>query len=133
MKTSTKSKGTEMTQPAKEFFEELGRRGHEPLLAKLTGTVRFDVVDGPQTDSWLVSADKGDLTVSHEPGAADCTIRGDKELFDALAAGRRNAVSSVLRGALTVTGDVELLFAIQRIFPDPPRESASKHDARSVQ
>ena len=73
--------------------------------------------DGTHTDSWLVTIDKGDLTVSHEPGAADCTIRGDKALFDELAGGRANAMSSVLRGALICTGDVELLFAIQRIFP----------------
>jgi len=126
------AKGTEMTDLAEKFLEELGRRGHEPLLTKLSGTVRFDLVDGSHTDSWLVTIDKGDVTVSHEPAAADCTIRGDKELFDALAAGRRNAVSSVLRGALTVSGDVELLFGIQRIFPDPPRESAPSGGARSV-
>ena len=121
-----------MADLAQEFFEELGRRGREPLLAKIAGRVRFDVVDGSHTDSWLVSIDRGDVTVSREPGAADCTIRGDKALFDALAGGRRNVVSSVLRGALTCTGDVELLFAIQRIFPGPSRESQPRGDARSA-
>ncbi len=121
-----------MTDTAEKFFEELGRRGHEPLLAKVTGRVRFDLVNGTHTDSWLVTINKGDLAVSHEPGAADCTIRGEKELFDALAGGRRNTVSSVLRGALSCSGDVELLFAIERIFPGPPRGSQSSDDARSL-
>jgi hypothetical protein len=35
-----------MTDPTAEFFDELGRRGHEPLLEKATGTLRFDIADG---------------------------------------------------------------------------------------
>jgi hypothetical protein len=121
-----------MTDFAVKFFEELGRRGHEPLLAKVTGRVRFDLADGPNTDPWLVTIDKGDLTVAHAPGDADCAVRGDKALFDKLACGRANAMSSVLRGALVCTGDVDLLIAIQRIFPAPPREQESKTGARST-
>jgi predicted lipid carrier protein YhbT len=121
MKRPTKSNESGMTDLAEKFFEELGRRGHEPLLAKVSGRVRFDLVDGAHTDPWLVTIDKGDLTVSHEPGDGDCAIRGGKALFDELAAGRANAMSSVLRGALECTGDLDLLLAIQRIFPAPPR------------
>ena len=121
-----------MTDSAVEFFEELGRRGHEPLLAKVTGRVRFELMEGSRTDPWLVTIDKGDLTVSHGPGDADCAVRGDKALFDELACGRANAMSSVLRGALVCTGDVDLLMAIQRIFPAPPRERESEDSARSA-
>jgi len=117
---------------AQQFFEELGRQGHDHRLAKVTGRVRFDVVDGGSTDSWIVAIQRGDLSVSHDPGAADCTIRGDKALFDALADGRANAMSAVLRGALSCTGDVELLIAVQRVFPDPPRESPTAGGARGA-
>ena len=58
-----------------EFFEELGQREHEPLLEKVTGRVRFDLVDAGRPDRWLVSVDKGDTTVLHKGGPADCTVR----------------------------------------------------------
>jgi len=112
----------EMSDDVVEFFEELGRRGHEPLLAKVTGRVRFDLVDGGRTDRWLVAVDKGDITVRHEGGQADCAIRAERALFERLCRGEENAMAAVLRGALVCTGDVELLYAIQRIFPGPPRE-----------
>jgi hypothetical protein len=102
------------------FFGELGRRGHEPLLAKVTGRVRFDLVEGGRTDRWLVAVDKGDTAVSHEGGAAECTIQADRALFERLCRGEENAIAAVLRGALVCSGDVELLFAIQRLFPGPP-------------
>jgi predicted lipid carrier protein YhbT len=111
-----------MSDDVVEFFEELGRRGHEPLLAKVTGRVRFDLVDGGRTDRWLVAVDKGDITVRHEGGQADCRIRAERALFERLCRGEENAMAAVLRGALVCTGDVELLYAIQRIFPGPPRE-----------
>jgi ubiquinone biosynthesis protein UbiJ len=103
-----------------EFFEELGRRGHQPLLAKVAGRVRFDLVEGGRPDRWLVAVDKGHTTVEHEGGPADCAIRADRALFERLCRGERNAMAAVLRGELACSGDVELLFAIQRIFPGPP-------------
>jgi putative sterol carrier protein len=105
-----------------DFFQELDRRRQEPLLAKVTGRVRFDLVEGARPDRWLVAVDKGDVAVSHTGGPADCTIRADRALFERLCRGEENAIAAVLRGALVCTGDVELLFAIQRIFPGPPRD-----------
>jgi ubiquinone biosynthesis protein UbiJ len=111
-----------MSDDVVEFFEELGRRGHEPLLAKVTGRVRFDLIGGGRTDRWLVTLDKGDTVVSHQDGQAECTIRAERALFERLCRGEENAMAAVLRGALVCTGDVELLYAIQRIFPGPPPE-----------
>ncbi len=107
--------------PAAMFFEELGRRGQEPLLRKVSGRVRFDLVDGTRTEQWLVAVDKGELTVAREAGPADTTIRGERPLFEELVGGRKNLTAAVLRGALEFRGDLELLIAIQRIFPAPPR------------
>ena len=111
-----------MSDAVVEFFRELGRRGHEPLLAKVTGRVRFDLVDSGRTDRWLVAVDKGDTEVSHRDGQAECTIRAERALFERLCRGEENAMAAMLRGALICNGDVELLYAIQRIFPGPPRE-----------
>jgi putative sterol carrier protein len=113
-----------------EFFEELGRREHEPLLTKVSGRVRFDLVDAGRPDRWLVAVDKGDTTVLHKGGPADCTVQADRRLFERLCRGEENAMAAVLRGALVCSGDVELLFAIQRIFPGPPRERQPQSSVR---
>ena len=111
-----------MPDPAAQFFDELSLRGHEPLLAKARGTVRFDVVDGPRTQHWLVRLDRGRVSVSHDAGAADCIVRTDKALFAELATGEAHPVAAYLRGALTFEGDPDLLVMIQRVLPGPPRD-----------
>jgi len=112
-----------------DFFAELGQRKHEPLLVKATGTVRLDVLEGKKTDSWFVTIDKGDLTVSRKPSTADTTLRAQKALFDGVATGRLNAVAAMLRGEIAVEGDWRLLVLFQRLFPGP---SAARSKAKSA-
>jgi putative sterol carrier protein len=102
-----------------EFFDELGSRGHEPLLAKARGSARFDVADGDRTEHWLLTIDKGDIDVSRKNAAADCVVRADRAFFDRAVAGERNFLSAVLRGEVTVEGDPKLLVLLQRLFPRP--------------
>jgi putative sterol carrier protein len=120
--TTLDGSATGTPETAVAFLAALGERGHEPLLGKVAGRIRFELTDGGRTDSWLVAIEHGDVTVSHGAGDADCTIRGERALIDDIATGRANAMSAVLRGAVQCTGDVELLLAVQRIFPGPPRE-----------
>ncbi len=108
-----------MTDATAGFFQELGRRGHEPLLAKATGTVRFDLVDGARTVRWLVTLDRGDVSVSRKRVAADCVVRTDRTLFEAMVSGDVNGMAAYLRGELTAEGDPELLVLIQRVLPGP--------------
>lgn len=110
-----------MADPTSEFFAELGSRGHEPLLRKTSGTLRFDLRDGKRTERWLVAFTKGDIAVSHRNVAADCVVSTDKALFDDVASGKTNAMAAVLRGAMDVEGDVRLIVPFQRLFPGPPR------------
>ena len=110
-----------MSDATEQFFEELGQRGFEPLVAKFTGRVRFEVADGADTNHWVVAIDKGHIGVSRDGGGEACSIRADKSLFDRLVMGQENAMAATLRGALVCTGDVDLLLAIQRVFPGPPR------------
>jgi putative sterol carrier protein len=112
------------------FFDELARRGHEPLLGDAVGSVRFEVVSDAQIDIWRVELAKGDVSVSRDGGAADCVVRTGKQLFDGIASGEVNAMAALLRGALAFEGDPELLMRLQRLFPSPPaaRVAASGAD-----
>jgi hypothetical protein len=118
--------------PVAAFFDELGRRGDEPLLRKVSGRVRFDLADGSHLEPWLVVIDKGKVAVTHDSAPADCTIHGDPSVFREVVDGRKNFMAAVLRGALACHGDLELLFAIQRIFPAPPRGWDPTADTRSA-
>jgi len=101
------------------FFDELGSRGHEPLLRKVTGSARFDVVAGQRTERWLVTIDKGDIRVSRGNAAAGSVLRADKASFDRVVAGELNLMAAVLRGEVAVEGDPRLLVRLQRLFPRP--------------
>jgi hypothetical protein len=115
-----------------EFFDELGRRGHAPLLGKVSGRVRFEVVDGERTERWLVTIEKGTILVSRRKGACDCVLRADKACFDRIATGELNAMAAVLRGELSVEGDPRVFVRLQRLFPGPPRRRARRRAAGSA-
>jgi len=116
-----------MADPTAEFFGALARRRHEPFLEKTSGTVRLDLSSGDRIDHWLVSINRGDLTVSNRNAEADCVIRTDKETFDRIASGEANALATFMRGAMELEGSAELLVLFTRLFPGPPgqREQAT--------
>jgi putative sterol carrier protein len=93
---------------------------HVPFLEKARGSLRFEVVEGRQTDRWLVRVDKGDIDVKHKGGNADCVVRADRKVFEDVVGGRVNAFAATLRGQITVDGDPSLLVLLQRLLPGPP-------------
>jgi putative sterol carrier protein len=118
-----------MADATSQFFDDLGQRGHEPLLGKTTGTLRFDLQDGKRTDRWLVVMKEGDVKVSRKNGSADCVVRTDKALFDGLVTGELHTLTTFLRGVMTVEGDGELMVLFQRLFPSPPTARGKRHVA----
>jgi SCP-2 sterol transfer family protein len=123
----------ESTDNIVEFFQELGGQEHEPLLEKVRGWVRFELMEADRIDRWLVAVDEGAIAVSHSDGPAECTARLDRALFERLCRGEGNSIAAVLRGAMVCTGDVGLLFAIARIFPTVPRERQPQSSVRGSQ
>ncbi|WP_374968200.1 SCP2 sterol-binding domain-containing protein [Terrabacter sp. BE26] len=124
-----------------EFFDELSHRGHQPLLERVVATIRFevhddmvDMVDASDSSganagdrdrarslSRWVTIDHGDLSVSADGDtAADVTITCTASELDDLVSGRTSAMASLLRGALTVQGDPELVVLAQRLFSRSP-------------
>ena len=109
-----------------EFFADLGRRGHEPLLEKARGSARFDVADGRRTERWLVTIDKGDLRISRRNAAADCIVRVDRSSFERAVAGKLNLMAAVLRGEVGIGGDERLIVLLRRLFLKPPRRRRAR-------
>lgn len=105
-----------------QFFRELGGRDREPLLEKIRGWVRFELVEPGRIDRWLVAVDRGAIAVTHSDGPAECTARLDRALFERLCRGEANMIAAMMRGAVLSFGDIELLFAIARLFPAFPPE-----------
>jgi putative sterol carrier protein len=112
-----------MPDATTEFFTGLAERGHEPLLEKAKGSLRFELVDDGRRARWLVEIDHGDLAVSHRNARADCVIRAERALFDRLATGEENAVAAVLRGDLGIDGNRQLIVLFQRLLPAPPKQA----------
>ncbi|MFF0155185.1 SCP2 sterol-binding domain-containing protein [Micromonospora sp. NPDC005203] len=109
-----------MVDATTRFFEDLDRRGYEPLLAKTSGTLRIDLHEGAQTRHWLLRIDHGRVNVSQEDREADTVIGASPILFDDIAAGREQGLAALLRGDMTVTGDARLVVQVERIFPSSP-------------
>ena len=115
-----------MTDATAEFFDELGRRGHEPMLRRLSATLRWDILDGDRTEHRLVRVENGDLEVTISDAPADCVIIAERAVCNDVISGRTSALAEVLRGAATVEGDPELMVLAQRLFPPEPATAAGR-------
>ncbi|MER7169374.1 SCP2 sterol-binding domain-containing protein [Micromonospora sp. NPDC000207] len=109
-----------MVDATTRFFEDLQRRGHEPLLEKLSGVIRFDLRERAQTQHWMLRIDRGRMQVSREDEGADSVLSTSPQLFEEMATGREDGIAALLRGDVTVTGDARLVLQIERLFPGPP-------------
>jgi putative sterol carrier protein len=109
-----------MSDATTEFFDGLSQRGHEPLLRKITGTVRFDLAHRGTTECRYVTIERGDITVSKKRAAADGVIQVERAMFDRIASGELNPIAAAIRGELGIQGDWRLLVHVQRLFPAAP-------------
>jgi putative sterol carrier protein len=120
-----------VSNPTAEFLDGLARKGHDPLVEKVEGTLRLELADGKRVERWFLTVDNGDITVSRKGSGADSTLRADKSLFDEIAVGKVNATAAVLRGAVAVDGDWALMVMLQRLFPGPPAKRRRRAGGRN--
>jgi putative sterol carrier protein len=113
-----------------EFFRGLDSHGHEPLLAKAKGTLRFDLDEPKRTKPWFVAIDRGKVSVARKDAPADCVVRADSAVFEQLVTGEANATAALLRGRVRVEGELELILLLQRLFPSPPGSRAGSSRSR---
>ncbi|MGW4497345.1 SCP2 sterol-binding domain-containing protein [Micromonospora sp. NPDC004336] len=109
-----------MTEATERFFESLPARAPDVLHSPVSGTMQIDLARGNQTLHWVVRLAPGTIEVSRQRGPADAIWYTSEELFDRLVTGQAQAISSVLRNESSFSGDVGLLLAFRRFFPEPP-------------
>jgi len=112
-----------MGRPTERFFAELGKRGHVPGLEPFSGSVLFELKHGEHTERYFLTITKGVISVAREGVNPDCTLRTDASSFDAIAAGKLNAMQAVLRDLVDIEGQGILLAALQRLLPEGPAAS----------
>jgi putative sterol carrier protein len=115
-----------MPASIEEFFESLSHRGHEPMLKRLSATIRFDIIDGDRTEHRLIRIDHGDIRVAVSDEPADCVIIAGRAVCDDVVSGRTSGLAALLRGEAAVEGDPELMVLMQRLFPREPATSAPR-------
>jgi putative sterol carrier protein len=99
-----------------DFFNNLRRSGHQPLLRNTSGSVRFDLADGGRVESWYLTVRRGSIAVSHKQTDADAVVSCDKALFDRMIRGEVNAMAATLRGLIIAEGDLGLVLSLARLF-----------------
>ena len=104
--------------PIAKFFDELGGRGHEPLLGKATGSARFDVVDGKRTERWLLTHRQGRHRRVASERSRRRVVRADRASFDRIVGGKMNLMAAVLRGEVAVQGDPRAARAPPAALPE---------------
>ena len=109
-----------------DFFADLERRGHEPMLRRVSATVRWDILDGDRTEHRLVRIARGDLQVAVSDAPADCVIVAERAVCDDVVTGRTSALAALLRGAAAVDGEFALMVLAQRLFPRAPGASTGR-------
>lgn len=110
-----------------EFFDRFSHKENAGLLRQITGTIRFDLAHDEQVDYWFVSLDKGEARLTREQRDAECVLRTDGVIFEAMVRGEINSMAAMLRGQILVLGDFRLLILIERMMPGPP----GAHDPRA--
>lgn len=109
-----------MSDPIEVFFDRLGRHGHERLLRKTTGTVRFDLDRDDRIDHWHVTIADGAVSVCREARDADAVIRTDEAFFCRMVRGEAKALSAWLRNDITTEGQFRFVILLERLFAQPP-------------
>ena len=122
-----------MTTASEEFFEQLNERGYEPLLAKTSGTLCVELVDGEQSDKYYITITKGAVSVSRETADVHCEVCCPMPLFERVVKGDVNSMAAVLRGDMTVDGDPGILLLFQRLLPGPANSSHPRARAGTEQ
>ncbi|MGC1209944.1 MAG: SCP2 sterol-binding domain-containing protein [Micromonospora sp.] len=109
-----------MSETTRKFFEAIERHGHERLLKKTNGTIRFDLEHDHEIDHWYVDIRGGAVRVSQRNSDADTVIRADNAFFDRMVLGEAKPLTAWLRNEITSEGKFRFIVLLERLFAPPP-------------
>ncbi|MEV0326047.1 glycogen debranching N-terminal domain-containing protein [Micromonospora echinospora] len=112
------------------FFAGLADSAPGRLPPPPHGTIRFDLVDADgRTTVWFVHVRAGQVRVDRAGDRADCVVAIPSEMFVRLLDGTDHVVAMLLRGVLSVEGDLSLFLTFRRLLP-PTADSANPEPVR---
>ena len=118
-----------MSETTREFFDALERHGHERVLKKTNGTIRFDLEHDHEVDHWFVEIRGGVIRVSQQNNDADTVIRSDSAFFERMVRGEAKVLPAWLRNEITSEGKFRFIVLLERLFAPPTR---SRHPRVAV-
>ncbi|MFB9542918.1 glycogen debranching N-terminal domain-containing protein, partial [Micromonospora sagamiensis] len=103
------------------------------LPAPPAGVIRFDFVgeDGAAT-TWFVHLGVGRVRVVRTGDHADCVVEMRPEMFVRLLNGTDHGVAMLLRGVLSVEGDLSLFLVFRRLLPFRQADSGNAEPQRGT-
>jgi len=104
-----------MSDTTQVFFDRLAKRGYEPLLHSISGTIQCDIEGA---GSWFVVVNNRSLSVSRDTVEANCMFACSQEDFERMVLGKQNPTTLFMQGKMIITGDIVLAQMFQRLFPD---------------
>lgn len=111
-------RGPVMGERLDQFFAGLAASAPARLPSAPRGTIQFNFVqdDGPTT-TWYVTLRDSRAQVDRVHRDATCVVEMKPDAFERLLAGADNEVAMLLRGSVSVEGDLSLFFAFRRLLP----------------
>ncbi|GAA4568667.1 hypothetical protein GCM10023176_23530 [Micromonospora coerulea] len=109
-----------MSDPIGAFFDRLAGGGHQRLLRKTCGTVRFELTGEDGVERWHLTIADGRVEVSRDERAADAVIHTDRALFARMARGEIKPLPAWLRNDITTEGQFRFIVLLERLFAAPP-------------
>jgi hypothetical protein len=122
-----------MSENSETYFESLAATGYQPLLHRVSGSIRFDLSGGAGGHQvWRVGIDHGNLDVRKESEGtgddADCVVSGPEDEIARILSGQDSFAAAFVRGAITVQGDHTLAQNLRRFSPPADNRVAEEVD-----
>ncbi len=104
-------------EDARTYFNTIAARGREPKLEHVLGTWEIDI-EGAGT--WAIHVDDGVLMIFEgKPSAPNARVHVAEEDLKRLSRGdeHENVITSALRGALRIEGDITFAQKLEAVLP----------------
>lgn len=92
----------------------------ELLPERISGAISVDLESDGEVQHWRIELNSGNLRVSHNPGAADCVISANREVFRRIILGQDSIQAAAYRTDVLIDGQFLFTALMRRLLPGPP-------------